>query len=279
MFLADYHMHSRVSPDAKNSMAEMAAAAQAHGMREICFTDHVEVRTALKPTPGDLELFPEPPVAMRLIEEEFAAAQAHLPAGLAVRVGMELGEAHHDPCAAALAAKQTWADFIIGSVHNLRHEEDFYFMRYESLAQCRTLMERYLLELHELAALDCFDVMGHIGYTQRYMSRQGFPLRYTVAEHGELLQEIFRRLIDGGRGIEVNCSGLRPGDLGDCFPSLELLQLYREMGGEIVTVGSDGHSVAQAGLCIADGYERLRAAGFRYVTTFRQRRAQFVPIA
>ena len=51
------------------------------------------------------------------------------------------------------------------------------------------------------------------------------------------------------------------------------------MGGEIVTVGSDGHSVAQAGLCIADGYERLRAAGFRYVTTFRQRRAQFVPIA
>lgn len=278
MFLADYHMHSRVSPDAENTMADMAAAALAHGMREICFTDHVEVRKALKPTPGDYELFPEPPDAMRQIVEAFAEAQPLLPDGLTVRIGMELGEAHHDPEAAALAARQSWADFIIGSVHNLRHEEDFYFMRYESQAQCRALMERYLLELRELAGLDCFDVMGHIGYTQRYMSRQGFPLRYTMAEHGDLLDEIFRRLIDSGRGIEVNCSGLRPGDLGDTFPSLELLRRYRELGGEIVTVGSDAHCIAHAGLCIADGYARLQAAGFRHVAVFRQRRAQMVPI-
>lgn len=278
MFLADYHMHTLVSPDAENTMADMAAAALAHGMREICFTDHVEVRKAFKPTPGDFEQFPEPPEAMRQIVEAFAEAQPLLPEGLTVRVGMELGEPHHDPEAAALASQQSWPDFVIGSVHNLRYEEDFYFMHYETEAQCRELMERYLLELRELAGLDCFNVMGHIGYTQRYMSRQGFPLRYTMAEHGDLLDEIFHRLIDGGRGIEVNCSGLRPGDLGDTFPSLELLRRYRELGGEIITVGSDAHSTSRAGMSIADGYQRLLAAGFRYVTVFEKRRAKMIPI-
>ena len=48
MYLADYHVHSRISPDASASMQEMAEAAIRLGFQEICFTDHVE------PTPGGL---------------------------------------------------------------------------------------------------------------------------------------------------------------------------------------------------------------------------------
>ena len=137
-------------------------------------------------------------------------------------------------------------------------------------------MARYLDELYEIAGMDCFDVMGHIGYTQRYMTRQGFPLRYTPDEYGEQLRAILRRLIENGRGIEVNCSGLRPGDIGETFPNREILTLYRELGGEIITVGSDGHRTAHASLGIADGYQLLSALGFRYVTTFSRRKPEFV---
>ena len=42
MYFADYHTHSRVSPDAFSSMTEMAEAAIRQGLQEICFTDHVE---------------------------------------------------------------------------------------------------------------------------------------------------------------------------------------------------------------------------------------------
>lgn len=99
-------------------------------------------------------------------------------------------------------------DFILGSLHNLRGERDFYYLKYESEEQCLALYDRYLEELIELAAIPCFDIMAHIGYCRRYMRRQGFDIEMDMERFGDRIDTLLRTLIENGRGIELNCSGL-----------------------------------------------------------------------
>ena len=83
-------------------------------------------------------------------------------------------------------------------------------------------------------------------------------------------------IIDKGIGIEINCSGIRDG----CgpFPQPEVLRLYRQLGGEIITVGSDAHEAVNAGAGVADAYAMMRDAGFRYVTVYEKRKPVMVSI-
>jgi histidinol-phosphatase (PHP family) len=253
-------------------MADMARAAHANGIRAMCFTDHVDLDDWRTGRP-DLHCFDNLPEMRR----QYAAALAEKPADMALLLGVELGEANHDPARAAAIAGTEGFDFIIGSLHNLRGQPDFYELRYASMDACRACFDSYLTELIELAGLDCFDVMAHIGYPRRYMRRDGFDTKLTLAEHGDALSALFRTLIQSGRGIEVNCSSLRS-EPWEAIPDLPLLQLYRALGGEIVTVGSDAHFAADAGVGCAKGHALLREAGFRYVTVFRQRKPEFIKI-
>ena len=118
--------------------------------------------------------------------------------------------------------------------------------------------------------------MAHIGYGRRYMWKKGLDAEMSLALFGDKIRLLLRRLIDKGRGIEINCSGIRDG----CgpFPQPEILRLYREMGGEIITVGSDAHRPADAAKCVREGYEVLRSCGFDYVTTFQKHTPEFIKI-
>ena len=104
--------------------------------------------------------------------------------------------------------------------------------------------DRYIEEHFELAELGFFDVLGHLGYTKRYMKRRGFDIG--LEGHEDRLRELFRLLIQNGKGIELNTSGLRD-TTGSTFPEKHVLKLYREAGGEIITVGSDSHRTEDVG--------------------------------
>jgi histidinol-phosphatase (PHP family) len=249
----------------------MARAARGAGVEHLCFTDHIDLDDCQTG-----RLSPGCSASWLAVKEGYLAALPDVPAGVELRLGMELGEANHCPELALTLASEPELDFVLGSLHNLRNTPDFYFLRYESEAHCEALNRRYLEELVELSPLPCFDVMAHIGYTRRYMRRAGFEAELDRERFGDLLEELLRSLIQNGKGIEVNCSGLREG--AGTFPGLPVLRLYREMGGEIVTVGSDAHSPATAGAGIAQGFELLREAGFRYVALFRRRKPEFQSI-
>lgn len=271
MRLSDQHIHSAGSPDCDTPIPVMVRAAREKGVRHLCFTDHIDIddcRTG-RLNPGCRD-------AWQPIKEGYLAALPDVPAGVELRLGMELGEANHCPELAVSLAAEPELDFVLGSLHNLRNTPDFYYLRYESEAQCEALNRRYLEELLELSALPCFDVMSHIGYTRRYMRRAGFEAELDRDRFGGLIQALLQSLIEKGKGIEVNCSGLREG--AGTFPGLWVLRFYRELGGEIVTVGSDAHSPETAGAGIAQGFELLREAGFRYVALFRRRKPEFQSI-
>ncbi len=269
MIYTDQHIHCQCSPDSHTPLREMAAAARDHGMSAVCFTDHIDMDFG---NLGDLRWEPRKDI----LRAAWADVRENPVEGITVRCGMELGEANHDPAAAKEAAMEPGLDFILGSLHNLRGKPDFYEYPYESEEQCIQLNRAYLAELLELTEFPYFDVMAHIGYTSRYMYRDGFSAEITAENCRDELAAIYEALIAQGRGIEINVSGLRAGHTSN--PNASALALYYDLGGKIITLGSDAHEAKDASIGIREGAELLRTIGFRYYTVFEQRKASFLPL-
>ena len=258
----------------------MARAELKMGVAEICFTDHADF--------GDqqtIQLGPERFQLPKSQVKQFIEAMEKAPEGIDIKLGLELGEGNHDPARAKRVYAMPEYDFILGSLHNLRDEQDFYYIKYESYDQCWELYDRYLDELIELAGINCFDCMAHIGYCLRYMHRQGFDAEITMERYGGKLDTLLRMLIENGKGIELNVADLVPGGhdapgehaepLLKPVPSIEILRRYRELGGDIITVGSDAHSVKAAGVGLREGYQLLSDIGFRYVAVYKRHKPEF----
>lgn len=271
--LCDYHVHSLCSFDGESGMTEIALAAAKAGLDEICFTDHAD----LDDEDGKFN-----PLAWRGEEYFSAFEEARRAAGgkISLRLGLELGEGNHYPEKAREIAA-TVPDFIIGSVHNLRGTADFWRGRaggedkemFKTRERCESLLECYVSELEETERLGEFDVIGHIGYPLRYM--RAFYPDITLEGQTERLAELFRRLIRAGKGIEVNTSGLR-GELGETMPAPWLIRLYRDLGGEIITIGSDAHSAKDTGKGIKDAKNLIRGIGFTRFCVYNRRKENFV---
>lgn len=240
----------------------MAKAADAAGLRELAITDHWDF-------PGSFDA-----AGYRAAVLEARAALGD--GGVYLVCGAELGEATHDPDSALAVVRNNPFDFILGSYHKIKGVEDFFYLRYDTPEKFHALAERYLDELLELIGLGCFDVLGHLTYPIRYVSREPALAGVSFKPHQEQMRAVLKSLIDAGKGLELNVKGLRQKpEPGPTMPELEWLKLYRSLGGEIVTVGSDAHQIKSVGRGIAEGQAMLREAGFRYVAAYRERNVRF----
>ncbi len=120
-----------------------------------------------------------------------------------------------------------------------------------------------------------FDVYGHLDYIIRYLPSGKKSYSYEIYQ--EIIEQCLKRLISMGKGIEVNTAGLKYG-LGAPNPRPEILQKYRELGGEIITIGSDGHKPEHLAFAFDQIQELLEQCGFRYLTLFRKRKPEFIHI-
>lgn len=261
MYLADYHTHTRFSPDAGDSMTAMAQAAIDAGLHEICFTDHVEPLTW-----GGLEK--RGPYDWPRLTADFEAAQQAVGHRIRLRLGMELGDAQWAPeHTRTLLRDAPDFDFVIGSIHILSRKyqgEDLYTYAPADEAEAQEVLADYLEEVLALAKLGGFNVLGHLTLPLRYFNEmRGFHVSF--APYEEQIREIFRALISNGRGIELNVNrGNTP------LPDEKWLRLYRELGGELITLGTDAHSTAHVGRFIRERQALLRACGFRRFCTFEK---------
>lgn len=267
--LVNYHCHSVCSMDCDVPMAVMARAAYDAGVRQVCFTDHCD-------TLDENGVFAPDSFSWEAEEREFALAQEAVGSLLDLRLGVELGEATQHPDYARQVLAHPHLDFVIGSVHNPTGQVDYYFQHYSDRDACLALLTDYLDQLIELAGSDFCDVIGHITYPLRYMRvRDGVDVDFR--SHDERVRELLRTVIAHGRGIELNTSGyVNCG--GEPMPPDYILRQYRELGGEIVTIGTDAHTPDRMALHLQDGMELLRACGFRYLTVFKDRKPDFIPL-
>ncbi len=272
MFLADYHTHCLpYSPDASCTMEEAVQGAIKNGVTHLCLTNHNE--NANQDAPYDQ--FP-PFYDWEGMEREFLALREKYQGRIDLRLGCEVSSPHYVPEEGRIVCGQPMFDFIIGSIHNLRSARDFYYLNYpEDFDNFRPAVEKYIDEYINLTASGMCDVLGHIGYMQKYMARQGKGFDLMFFE--DRLRELFRLCVERGVGIEVNTSALRDA-LSDFMPPAAVVKLYRECGGEIITVGSDAHQAQDYGQGVREGYELLLSLGFSYVCLFKNHKPEFVRI-
>jgi len=264
MYLADYHTHSRVSPDAGDSMTALAEAAVSAGLQELCFTDHVEPVVW-----GGTELRTDYDWAA--LAAEFDSARAAMGDRIVLRLGIELGDA----CwgfqrAEELLEKAPPLDFIIGSVHMLSERyggQDLYFFDPRTEEEAYDGIADYLGQVRKMAEWGKFDVLGHLTLPLRYLNEnRGWSLSMDRFESE--ITDIFTILNSRGIGIELNTNrGNTP------LPDEKRLRLYRDMAAEpVITLGTDAHSTDMVGCAIRERQEMLRACGFRRFCAFEKRR-------
>lgn len=263
MYLADYHTHSSISPDGRYTMTEMALAAAEQGFDEICLTDHVEPiswgTVCLRPLPYD----------WAAMERQFHQARDALGGRIRLRLGIELGDAVQDfDHTARLLSDAPPLDFVIASVHMLSPamgNRDLYFFDPRDEETAHAGIRDYLARVEKLVEWDgAFSVLGHLTLPLRYLNElRGFHLTFDGYEAE--VERIFRRLIEKGRGIELNTNrGNAP------LPDEKWLRMYRDLGGEIITIGSDAHTTAQVGCAVRENRELLKKCGFTKFATFEK---------
>lgn len=268
MYLADYHTHTCCSMDSEADLMDEAARAVEIGLSELCTTDHCDLLNEDGKRIFALDWMP--------IAEQYCRVNQVYDGKLALRLGIELGCAHVDPDCARKILGGAPLDFVIGSVHNQSPQLggiDFYFLKYPDQAACYAALDDYISSLEQLVQLpDCYDVLGHIIYPLRYMKDVPGPA-VTLEPYWERLRVLFAAAVQSGRGIEVNTYCGRT-----LAPWLPVLKLYRDCGGEIITVGSDAHTPAHIGNGVREAQALLQEAGFRYHTVYQRRKAQFIKL-
>lgn len=265
---ADFHMHSSFSGDSDTPMEAMILKAIDLGLTHICFTEH-----------NDFDF----PVCEEIPEGTFEVnADAYLYDLLKYRAkyqdkirilfGIELGLQPQITRQNAIFAKSHDYDFIIGSSHICNQKDPYYPEFYEGRSEEAAYTEYFESILENIKKFSNFDIYGHLDYVVRYGPNK--DKYYTFEKYQDVLDPILKLLIENGKGIELNTGGLHS-KLKDFNPCRAILKRYQELGGEIITIGSDAHTPEDIGGRFREAAEVLQQCGFQYYTIFENRLPEF----
>ncbi len=265
-FISDSHTHSENSFDGNDSVAMLSERALNLGLYSLTVTDHCEcneyyannVRSDIETSVHDI-----------------MKAKAMYADKLKIYTGIELGQPTQDMKAAQEALSLGDFDFVVGSLHNLKGEKDFYFLNYTK-DNYDNLLNRYFKELLELAQSDCFDSLAHLTYPFRYICANP-EIKTSVMDYAPQVDAVLRTLIKNGKALEVNTSGLRQ-LIGTTLPDESVVKRFRKLGGKYVTLGSDAHRWGDVGAGIEDGLNMLMKCGFTHFTIYSKREPVMLPV-
>lgn len=265
MYLCDTHSHTKISPDSKAELSDMAGAAIGAGLQEFCVTDHFDLL--------DFRGVHWTRFDWAEAREQYHTVKAQVGGRLTLRLGIELGSAPYNPdnARAVLAQGGEELDFVLGSLHNWIGMEggiDLGSSDYHgNEALARRAVEHSLEQTWALVTQypDCYDSLAHIIYPLRYIRRDGIDL--SLADYEGQVRRIFTEVAKTGHALEVN---VRRGE--DIAPWPPLLGWFKECGGELVTVGADAHRPQDVARGIPEALELVKAAGFSCVATYERRR-------
>lgn len=256
----DYHMHSDFSADCDTPMETTIEKAIELGLEEICFTEHIDYDYPDKDWIFEFDL-KEYDKKIKQVQEKYRNK-------IIIKKGVEIGLQPHLLNRYEQLMSEESFDFVLCSLHATEgkdlHSGEFF--------AGKTVDEAYEIYYKEL--LSCiktyknYSVLGHLDLVKRYTkekSKQNFH---------DIIAEIFNEIIPAGKGIELNTSGYRYG-LGSGMPSLDILKLYKECGGEIITIGSDSHVSETLAYQFDTGLNQIKEAGFHYIASYTNGKPKF----
>lgn len=278
-YLADYHVHSEFSDDSDYPMEQVCRDAIRLNLDELCFTDHVDY--GVKPDwdhPEDARMEDGRPVTnvcypryfpeVARVREEFARE-------LVVRCGLEFGVQSHTEKRfdEVFLAHERELDFVILSIHQVGDRE-FWNGDFQDGHTQAEYNRAYYQELYDVATtFKHYSVLGHLDLIKRYDPAGPYPFE----ADRDLVAATLEHVIAHDKGIEVNTSSWRYG-LSDLQPSTEVLKLYRDLGGRIVTIGSDSHKPEHLGSYLRRVQHRLASLGYESFCTYEHGEPRFHPL-
>lgn len=284
MIRSDNHVHTAFSTDSRESMYHMVQQAVTLGFSSICFTDHMDYDFP----PEQMKVETDMPFLFDMDEylAEIQNMREQFPS-LEIRQGVELGLKPSVLRACQNLTASYPLDFVIGSTHLVDDIDPYYPEYWESREESTGIRLYYESTLDNVTQSFDYDVYGHLDYILRYTpsmrqlqqenKNTDAYLASQCKMHADIMDEILHRIIENGKGIEVNTAGLKYG-MGHPHPHEWILARYRELGGEIITTGSDAHEQKHLGYRFEILPSLLAKCGFRYCTEFRQRAPEMYPI-
>ena len=252
--LSDYHTHTEASPDSSENIFNLCAAAVKAGLSEICVTDHYDCG------------YPE---CRQVIAQSYPSIErAALEFGpvLTVKRGAEVGEATQCPEDEKFLLDNYRFDCLLGSMHNIRGNVDFYHM--DVLPDPEGMIKTYFDELIEMCEEHDFDVLAHLTYPLRYKAFRGIK---DLSIYDKEISRIFRLIVDSGRALEINTGGVRNHDYGLTDPWADIVKLYKSFGGELITIGSDAHTADVVAADFDTAVAIAKTAGFTHYAVYNDR--------
>ena len=262
----DFHLHTSFSGDCHITPSVQIEKAISLGMDRICITDHHDYDVV-----SDCDFTLDIPAYFPAMENLRTCYEGRIQ----LEIGVELGLQNHISDYLQTVSKQYPFDFIIGSNHFIDGLDPYFPLFYDGRSEREAYERFFQVSFMRVQALDCFDVLGHLDYVVRYGPNKN--QEYVVTDYLEYIDPILKTLIEKGKGLECNTGGFRCG-LGHPNPCEGILRRYRQLGGEILTIGSDAHQPEHVGIRFNHAADLLKDCGFRYYTVFHQRTPLFLPL-
>jgi len=258
--MIDFHTHSNYSPDSNVTMKEMIEQAIKIGVTDLAFTDHVDLDADLnlEPQNWDFDRNESEQVLLRLKNEYKDRINLYQ--------GLEIGIQPHLSKENSIIVNANDYDFVIASLHSVERRDLYHRKFFENHSDSESV-RIYYRELYEsILMFKDYNVIGHLDLFLRYKP----DLKNVDFRHyDEIIEAIYKVIIAEGKGLEINAGGHRYG-IGHNNPQDRLLKLYKEMNGEILSIGSDAHSIQYLGDQYTSNIELLKSIGFKYVCTFEK---------
>ena len=265
--LCDYHVHTDYSDDSTYLMEDVVKDGIKKGLSEICFTDHVDY--GIKYDWDDPRAFQTRDsmcfanVNYPEYTKEIAELKEKYKNQITLKMGLEFGIQTHTIQQYQKLFSQYPFDFIILSIHQVENQEFWTQDIQKGKTQLEYNLGYYQELLDVIKVYKDYSVLGHLDLITRYDLEGTLDFAYIK----DIVREILEIVIKDGKGIEINTSYHRYG-LKDMTPSRDILKLYKELGGKIITIGSDSHKPEHLGAYIEEAKEELKKLGFKYYCTF-----------
>lgn len=267
MKLYDLHIHSIYSNDSYpwSTTSNICEWAVSKGLKGICFTDHIDIDY-----PDYIEVFD-----YEKYNNEIDNLISKYNKKIEIYKGIELGMQPHLSEENAVFSSKSGIDFVLGSIHVVDKKE----LYMSDFLQGRSNHQGILAYFEDLKksidAFNDFDSLGHIDVVRRYLINGEEDFKFNIYQ--DYIAEILKTLIIYGKGIEINTSGKRYG-LSSFHPLPEILILYRMLGGEIITIGSDAHRPDDLAYGFSEVLDLLKSLGYKYYCIFKKRKPYFIRI-
>jgi len=265
---ADCHLHSSFSGDSHTPMETMIQQGISLGLTHMCFTEHQDF---------DFPFLPQIPKGTFEVNTDaylydLLKLRDKYKDRIKILFGVELGLQPHLARTLAIYTKNYDFDFIIGSTHVCNGQDPYYPSFYEGKTEEEAYREYFQTTIDNLKKTSHFDVYGHLDYVVRYGPNK--DQNYSYAKYQDLFDTTLKLLIEKGKGIEVNTGGVKKG-MRELHPCTDIIRRYRELGGEIITIGSDSHEPQHIADAFPRAAELLKECGFKYYTIFENRLPEF----